>query len=516
MAPRRHEISDRKPLGHEHQPLPEGRHGSRPDHQRRRDARSSGPADAQHPHPLRRRQSGADFEAGPATGSGAEANASGSSEPAAEPAITCYSFGAHVVFRQGFKQVQIQGVEFADMGQAGKLGHYPVHFHMARQVPTDTFIKDSSINESMTRWIVLHSTQGVLLQRNVGYKSIGHGFYLESGTETDNKFYSNLGIFARAADRQPAESPQGPRHPRRRHFKPARNDQGDQSSRRSLPVAQDYDHPTVFWISNGWNDFIGNMAAGAGACGTAYWLLPDWNSDMTDVPTRRTRESRQAHEMDRLRRPAEGPQSLRGIDARSSRSTAIIATSTMNSFLVIGHRRTATAPISPSDPLARRPNHVPGITSFAPLPRHPTMTERTCTIRISAAAGGWPRNVPLRVRKMSTTARIHHRKAAICNNGASLPFCAVTVLDHFTSSFHWAETNFAAIWLRPQWYLVDNSVLTDVQNAGLSFITSGTYDRSRRGRGRLGRGEDQRVRRQYPEGGDKLPTPRTPAPSSTP
>ena len=65
-----------------------------------------------------------------------------------------------------------------------------------------------------------------------------------------------------------------------------------------------------------------------------------------------------------------------------------------------------------------------------------------------------------------------------CNNGEALPYCAVTVLDHFTSSFHWAQTNFAAIWLRPQWYLVDNSVLTDVQNGGLSFITSGTYDRS--------------------------------------
>ncbi len=30
--------------------------------------------------------------------------------------------------------------------------------------------------------------------------------------------------------------------------------------------------PTVFWISNGWNDFVGNMAAGAGACGSCYWL----------------------------------------------------------------------------------------------------------------------------------------------------------------------------------------------------------------------------------------------------
>ena len=41
----------------------------------------------------------------------------------------CYSFGAHTVFRQGFKQVQIQGVEFVNMGQGGKMGHYPLHFH---------------------------------------------------------------------------------------------------------------------------------------------------------------------------------------------------------------------------------------------------------------------------------------------------------------------------------------------------------------------------------------------------
>ena len=39
--------------------------------------------------------------------------------------------------------------------------------------------------------------------------------------------------------------------------------------------------------------------------------------------------------------------------------------------------------------------------------------------------------------------------------------CAVTVLDHFTSSFHWAEGNVSAIWLRPQWYLLTNSVISD-------------------------------------------------------
>ena len=69
-------------------------------------------------------------------------------------------------------------------------------------------MKDSSINESMTRWITVHGTQGVPVARNVGYLSIGHGFYLEDAVETDNKFYSNLGIFARAA----VENEQNPRN----------------------------------------------------------------------------------------------------------------------------------------------------------------------------------------------------------------------------------------------------------------------------------------------------------------
>src|SRR6202158_2693637 len=102
-------------------------------------------------------------------------------------ASTGYYFGGHMVIRQGFEKVQIQGVEFFQMGQGGKIGHYPVHFHMARKVPADTFVKDNSVWDSMTRWYVLHATQGVLLARNVGYASIGHGYYLEDGSETNKK-----------------------------------------------------------------------------------------------------------------------------------------------------------------------------------------------------------------------------------------------------------------------------------------------------------------------------------------
>ncbi len=62
-----------------------------------------------------------------------------------------------------------------------------------------TNVADSSIVDSMTRFITVHATQGVTLARNVGYMSIGHGFYLEDATETDNKLYSNVAVSVRGA-----------------------------------------------------------------------------------------------------------------------------------------------------------------------------------------------------------------------------------------------------------------------------------------------------------------------------
>ena len=83
-----------------------------------------------------------------------------------------------------------------------------------------------------------------------------------------------------------------------------------------------------------------------------------------------------------------------------------------------------------------------------------------------------------------------------CTHGETLPYCAVTVLDHFTSSFHWAETNFSAIWLRPNGTWSTNIVLTDVQNGGVSLISSGDLRPVRGHRRRLGGGAGQHLRRQ--------------------
>ncbi len=350
--------------------------------------------------------------------------------PSAE---TGYFFGGHLIALQGFKVFQVQGVEFKQMGQGGRIGHYPVHFHHARKTPADTFVKDSSVNESMTRWITLHGTQDVTLARNVGYKSIGHGFYLEDGTEINNKLFANLGIFARAA----VDNPQNPRKvpgilaaPNQAGFAPT----------------SDYTSPTVFWIMNGWNDFEGNMAAGAGTCGACYWLLGGVNSGLSRGLKWESYASIQDYAQDG-----------RGGMSPLKSFVANFCTSAMTSFQTVGKGPDCLgvgggAPnLSPvANPLAQSlfGDEFPKINEL----RHPTR------------CGG----------KDHDPHADCSSAPPICGAG-QLGECMVTVLDRYTTSFNWAPFNTAAIWLRPQWYLVSNSVITDVQQAGLTFVTGGGY-----------------------------------------
>jgi cell migration-inducing and hyaluronan-binding protein len=370
-----------------------------------------------------------------------------------------YSYGGHMVIRQGFTAVNIQGVEFQKMGQGGRLGHYPVHFHMARQTPAGTYVKDSSINESMTRWIVLHSTLGVRVERNVGYKSIGHGFYLEDGTETDNKFYSNIGIFARAA----VENEQNPRK--------APGILAENTDER-FPYDSDYRSPSVFWITNGWNDFSGNMAAGAGTCGACYWFVSAKNGDQPDVPTaentdrtadgRRhqkwgpTIKGRYTYGYAGLQRDQQGATPLRSFFKN-------YCTSAMHSFLDLNAASHCLSVDAANAATAL--NRLKAVKSLAPEKQHEHYYP-------NADAGGF-RNA---VRCPFVDGQYQCAGATAC--GAGNNQCTAVVLDHYTSAFHWAENNFAAIWLRPQWTLVTNSVLSDVQNAGISIVTGGDYTHS--------------------------------------
>jgi hypothetical protein len=414
---------------------------------------------------------------------------------------SCYYYGAQMVIRQGFKQVQIQGVEFQYMGQGGKMGHYPIHFHLARRVPADTFIKDSVINESMTRWIVLHSTQGVLLQRNIGWKSIGHGFYLEDGTETDNKFYSNLGIFARAA----VDNIQNPRKvpgilADSQSIAQPPEFTAPNVPNPGFPFRTDGEFPTAFWIANGWNDFVGNMAAGTGACGSGYWFVPTVNNDMPDVPTAANTDHAEtapskffdhmlwttANATKDTPNPSYGYAGLQRITNFEATTPLRVfygnsSTATMMSFQT-------TTDVPPCDgflPAGAATYPPPGkgpvvleIPSFAPPPARIDVGIPSHREADLLAGGYYPRTHGLRAATLCDGSTPDCSTLPKKCSDADESHCTVTVLDHFTSSFTWAHANVSALWLRPQWYLVTNSAITDVQNGGITFITGGDFTHS--------------------------------------
>jgi len=351
-----------------------------------------------------------------------------------EPTATQYYYGGHTQARQGVKEFKVQGVEFYQLGQGGRKGRYPVHFHLLRKTPPDVYAKDNSVHDSMTRWYTIHGTQGVTLSRNVGFKSIGHGYYLEDGTETDNELYSNIGIFARAA----IDNIQNPRKvPGILAYTKNKVVTTD------VPYHSDYAQPTVFWIMNGWNDIEYNMAAGANACGVCYWWLPGAISGLSQKMKWEFYASQQSN----LGRAGDTPLMKFKGNYCSSAMNAFNPIQDISSCLGVGgpgqpiFEPITAGNLSPEPKRNESEQYYPKVNGA----HHPTRCEKTDCSTVPTCSAGDRKN------------------------------CMVTVIDRFTTAFNWAETNFSAIWLRPQWYLVINSVISDVQNAGLTFVTGGDY-----------------------------------------
>lgn len=347
-------------------------------------------------------------------------------------------FGGHLMIRQGVEKAQIQGVEFYQLGQGGRKGRYPLHYHLMRKVPEGTFARDNSIHDSMTRWITLHGTQGLELSRNVGYMSIGHGYYLEDGTEINNKLYSNIGILARAAiknEQNPREVPGILAYA-----------QAKQGATVDVPYRSDYIQPTAFWIMNGWNDFEYNMAAGATACGSCYWWLPAQISGPSQFMKWESYASQQST-------PGRaGTTPLKKFKGN-------YCTTAMNSFNTpndISPCKGMGGPVEPFlDPVE--------VGNISPTPPNRGGTDLDYYPMVGGA------HLPTFCDSVDCST-----SPPPCARGV-LDNCAVTVIEDYTTAFHWTEVNFSAIWLRPQWYLVLNSIISDTLGAGLTFVTGGDY-----------------------------------------
>ena len=90
----------------------------------------------------------------------------------------------------------ISYAEFRHLGKAGKLGKYSLHFHRVGDTMRGASVIGASIWDSGNRWITIHGTNGLVVRDCVGYRSIGHGFFLEDGTEVDNILDGNLAVQA--------------------------------------------------------------------------------------------------------------------------------------------------------------------------------------------------------------------------------------------------------------------------------------------------------------------------------
>jgi len=199
-------------------------------------------------------------------------------------------FGAHMMSMSG-AVTHIEGVEFRRVGQAGKIGRYPVHFHrmsydLDGSLLSDLdgqYVRNSAIWNSSQRCITLHATNGLTVENNVCYDIKSHAIFLEDAVERRNIIRNNLVLHV--------NSP-----------KPE-----DALLKHDLPERRG--GVTGYWISNPDNTVENNVAADSE--GSGFWYsfpMQGWG----------TSTSVNIHP-DRIR-----PRSLKGSVAHSNKGSGIM------------------------------------------------------------------------------------------------------------------------------------------------------------------------------------------------
>ena len=100
----------------------------------------------------------------------------------------------------------ISYARFAHLGKEGVLGRYPIHFHQCRDSLRGESVVGVAIVDSGNRWVTVHNTNYMVVRDCVGFGSVGHGFFLEDGTEVYNVFDRNLGVQASDGRRLPEQA----------------------------------------------------------------------------------------------------------------------------------------------------------------------------------------------------------------------------------------------------------------------------------------------------------------------
>src|SRR5262245_6065367 len=135
----------------------------------------------------------------------------------------------------------ISYAEFRRLGKEGILGKYPLHYHLCGDTMRGSYVIGASIWDSGNRWLAIHGTNYLVVRDNVGYRSKGHGFFLEDGTEVYNVLDRNLAVGARPAKPLPKQA-----------------------------LAFDHNDGAGFWWANSLNTFTRNVAVENGVYGFRY------------------------------------------------------------------------------------------------------------------------------------------------------------------------------------------------------------------------------------------------------
>jgi hypothetical protein len=140
-----------------------------------------------------------------------------------------------------YSRGSISHARFAHLGKEGVLGRYSIHFHLVGNTMRGSSVVGAAIVDSHNRWITVHGTNYMVVRDCVGYQSIGHGYFLEDGTETYAVFDRNLGVQAYGGKKLPEQV-----------------------------MAFDPNDGAAFWWANGRNTFVRNTACENNRYGFRY------------------------------------------------------------------------------------------------------------------------------------------------------------------------------------------------------------------------------------------------------
>jgi hypothetical protein len=111
-----------------------------------------------------------------------------------ESADPCRGRG-HTMYHRGSVGA-ISYAEFRSLGMEGVLGRYPIHFHLVGDTMRGSYVVGASVWDSGNRFLTIHGTNYLVVRDCVGFQSVGHGFFLEDGTEVFNVLDRNLAVQA--------------------------------------------------------------------------------------------------------------------------------------------------------------------------------------------------------------------------------------------------------------------------------------------------------------------------------